>query len=133
MSNISGIILNEQQVMGASIVCLTGQRHLKEYKDGKSTEKVLGVRFEVVSPAKCFANFSIKIEDGKLLDVTDTEIESACMGLNPIFVRFEGFRGKIYAGSNSSVNVSCSATGVSIVSQDEAMEYYENLALGGDY
>jgi hypothetical protein len=131
MSNVNGMVLNAEQVLGSSVAILTAQRKLKEFKDGKSTEKIIGARFDVVSPIKCFDSFSVKIEGCELLNVSDEEIVECCATLNPIFVKFEGFKGKLYNGYNNSINVSCSAKNVTIVNREEAMSEIDKM-LDGD-
>lgn len=116
MSNVNNIELNEQQVLGSPTVLLVGQRELREYANGKPTDKIIGMRFDVVSPAKCYEKFSVKIEGAKPLNVTDEAIAEACATEAAIRVRFENFKGKIYSGlNNTGVNVSCSATNIIVV------------------
>ena len=120
MANLTkNLTLTEQQVLGSPVVYLVGQRLLKEYQDGKVTDKVIGARFEVVSPAKCFEHFSVKIENANLFDISDEAIAEACASLKPILVQFIGFTGKLYNGFNNTVNISCSATGIEIVTQEK--------------
>ena len=118
MSNISSMVLTQEQVLGTSVLILVGQKLLREYKNNVVTDNIIGIRVEVVSPAKCFERFSVKIPGIELLDISDEAIAEACKS-NPIYVKFNGFTAKLYNGFNNTVNISCSATGIEIVTQEK--------------
>ena len=110
--------LNAEQMFGDNKVILVAQSELKEYVDGKSTDRVIGVKIKVSAPGACFENFNVKIEGGKFLNFTEEEIEEACATMNPIWVRFVGFQAKPYI-MNNNICYSCSASSVEVVDEDE--------------
>lgn len=114
-----GIYLTAEQMFGNTAVILTSQAEQYEYINGKKTDKMSGCRFSVVSPCRNFESFNVKVEGGKLLRLTDEEIDEACASMKPIWVRFSDFKAKPYASSNGKgIAYSCSASGVEIVEND---------------
>ncbi|MBQ6946363.1 MAG: hypothetical protein IJN43_18875 [Ruminococcus sp.] len=113
------ITLTAGQIFGTETVILTAQTEQYEYEGNKRTDKFIANRFTVVSPARNFQTFNVKVENGKLLKVSDDEIADACEAMKPIWVRFIGFRAKAYATDAKKVAYSCSAEGVEIVDENE--------------
>lgn len=114
-----GIYLTAEQMFGNTAVILTSQAEQYEYINGKKTDKMLGCRFSVVAPCRNFESFNVKVEGGKLLRVTDDEIDEACASMKPIWVHFTDFKAKPYPASNGrGIAYSCSASGVEIVEKD---------------
>lgn len=113
------ITLTADQMFGKSDVILTAQTEQYEFKNGERTDKVTGIKVSVVSPMRNFQTFNVKIEGGKLLRLTDEEIDEACASMKPIWVHFSDFKAKPYASSNGKgIAYSCSASGVEIVEKD---------------
>ena len=114
------ITLTADQMFGTDKVILTGQSEQFEYANGEKTDKLKGIRVSVVSPMRNFQTFNVKIEGGKLLRLTDDEINEACANMKSIiWVRFTDFKAKPYASSNGKgIAYSCSASGVEIVEKD---------------
>ena len=54
MAKVNGLILNEIQILGGETACLTGQRELREYVNGKVSDRIIGTRFDVVAHTKNF-------------------------------------------------------------------------------
>lgn len=113
------IFVTAEQMFGTAIVILTAQTELYEYEGNKRTDKFIANRFTIVSPAKNFQTFNVKVEKGKLLKVSDDEIADACEAMKPIWVRFIDFKAKAYATDAKKVAFSCSAEGVEIVDENE--------------
>lgn len=118
--NMKNFTLGANQVFGGEYAILTGQAPLKEYKDGKATDNVIGMKFSVSAFKNNFENVTVKVEGAKALDISDEEILQANATLQPIFVTLEGFQGKPYA-NNGGMQVSCSAKAVKIVPREEVM------------
>lgn len=111
------IALTAEQIFGTETVILTAQGEQYEYVDGKKTDKISGCRFTVVSPMRNFQTFNVKIEGGKLLSLTEEEIDEACSSMKPIWVNFVGFKAKPYTGIKG-IAYSCSAEAVKIADMD---------------
>ncbi len=123
------ITLNQMSAFGGKTAILTGQEPMREYKDGKATGNTVGMTFSVVAHGTNFTAYSVKVEGAKPLNFSDEEIAEACASLNPIFVTFEGFKGKVYS-INNDTNASCTAKSVKVVSRDEALAELD--LFGGD-
>jgi len=114
------ISLTADQILGTDKVIVTAQTEQYEYVNGERTDRITGIKVTVVSPMRNFQSFNVKIEGGKLLRVTDEEIDEACASMKPIWIRFNDFKAKPYASSNGKgIAYSCSASGVEIVESDD--------------
>lgn len=114
------IALTAEQMLGKEECILATQSEVYEYVNGEKTDKLKGIRVSVVSPMRNFQTFNVKIEGGKLLRLTDEEIDEACASMKPIWVRFTDFKAKPYASSNGKgIAYSCSASEVEIVDNNE--------------
>lgn len=128
--NMNKLNLKMEQVFGGNSAILIGQAPLKEYKDGKSTDNVIGMRFSVACFKNCFDTVTVKVEGAKALNFTDDEIAEACATLNPMFVTFDGFQGKPYSSNSGGIALTCSAKTIRVISKDEALNELD--VFGGD-
>lgn len=111
MININKITLTLQQVAGADTILITGVRPMKEFQDGKQTDKVIGYNYSVVCPANKYEAFSIKIEQEK---PTITQEELDAKG-GTAKAKVKAFEGKFYQNKSKDILFTAKATGIEII------------------
>lgn len=109
--NINKITINLQQVAGADTVLITDVRPVKEFQDGKQTDKIIGYSYSVVCPANKYEAFSIKIEQQQPAISLD---ELAAKG-GTVKAKVKGFEGRFYQNKSKDVLFTAKATGIEIV------------------
>lgn len=111
MININKVIFTLAQVANSDIVFITEVRPVKEYQEGKPTEKILGYSYTVVCPANKFEAFIIKVEQQQPA-ITHQELESRG---GTVKAKVKGFQGKFYQNKNKEILFTARATEMEIV------------------
>lgn len=112
MIKITDIQLTLEQVAHSTNVLLIDCKPVKEFVDGKPTDKIVAYNYVVVAPQNKFANFSVKIEGASSL-VSSEQIQSN--GGN-IEVTFSGFIGRFFRSKTGDYLFTSKATGLEILS-----------------
>ena len=75
---------------GKHNVILTGVSPIKEFADGKYTDKILGTYVDAVFPAHAFDKVTFAVDTiNALSDITEEEIRTACETLKPLWICFQ--------------------------------------------
>lgn len=111
MITINKIKITLPQVAGADTVLITSVRQVKEFQDGKSTDKTIGYSYSVVCPSNKYEQINIKVEQAQPV-ITNEELEAKG---GTVKAKVKGFEGKFYQNKNKEVLFSAVATGIEVV------------------
>lgn len=104
------IIVNEQQVTKGGPMLYIGGRPVKEFKDGKSTEKIVGYSYTIVCPSNKYEQFQLKVEQPQPL-LTPEELEAKG---GTVKVKVKGFEGRFYQNAEKQIIFTAKATAIEV-------------------
>lgn len=111
MISLNQIIITEQQVTkGGPIIC-TSVRPVKEYKDGKPTDNIIGYNYTIICPSNKYAQIQLKIEQPQPT-ITLEELEAKG---GSVKVKVKAFEGKFFQNPNRDVLFTAKATAIEVV------------------
>lgn len=105
-------------IMGADKVILAAVETLYEWVDKQRTEKVLGHRYTVVSPAKDWVSFDVRIDGPAGLSITPEELHRQNEAVRPVFVRFDGLAGKVWQDREKNLRFTCTASNITMIKKE---------------
>ncbi len=85
------LVVENQVTKGGPMLCIS-VRQLKEFKDGKTTDKVIGYSYTVVCPSNRYEQLSIKVEQPQPV-ITQEEIDTKG---GSVKVKVKNFEGRFY-------------------------------------
>lgn len=110
MISLNQIVITENQVTkGGQTIC-TNVRPVKEYKDGKPTDNVIGYNYTVVCPSNKYEQFSIKVEQQQPV-ITPEELESKG---GSVKVKVKNFEGRFYQNAEKQILFTAKATAIEV-------------------
>lgn len=106
------IHLNKEIITNGGRMIATGARPAREFKDGKSTNKVNGLKVSVVLEGNNYDSLTVTVSNP-----VDTISAALATASGPVYVDFDGFSAKIYVIDGKGI-VSAKAESVHIVTDD---------------
>ena len=110
--NVKNIKPSKESLTNGGGMILTDVRPAYEYKDGKRTDKVVGLKVATVLEKNAYDTLTVTVANP--VDTLSAVLEKAEA---PVYVDFEGFTARIYT-INGRVDVSAKADSVHIVTAD---------------
>lgn len=101
------LVLTMIQVLGDDKAILVGVGDDMEYVNDKATGKRLGTKYTVVCPKAMYATVTVKVPDAVPI-ATQEALAVAATTDTPMWVTFEGFKGRLYA-MRGEVGLTCRA------------------------
>lgn len=111
MININQITINLQQVAKGEQLILVGVKPVKEFKDGKQTDTIIGYSYCVVCPQNKYEQLNIKVEQSQPI-ITQEEIDAKGGALK---VKVKQFEGRFYQDSQKNVHFTAKAAGIEVL------------------
>lgn len=111
MIEITKIILPLTVVAGSDSVLITDVSQVKNFVDGKPTDKIWGYKYKVVCPSNKYCQFDIKIEQ-PTPTITPQELEAKG---GTVKAKLKGFIGKFYKNRNGEYQFTAKATGIEVI------------------
>ncbi|MEK4206510.1 MULTISPECIES: hypothetical protein [Paenibacillus] len=110
MLKINNITFTLTQVANGDTLLCTDVSPVKEFVDGKSTDKIMGFRYSCVCPANKYEQISIKVEEATPTIAAD---ELAAKGT--VKVKPKNFEGRFYRDRNGEYQFTAKATTLEVV------------------
>lgn len=110
---LNNIKLGQENLTNGGGMIVTGVRNAYEYKDGERTDKVIGLKVDVVLEKNNYDNLTVTVSNP--VDTVSAVLEAAD---GPVHVTFEGFTARAYV-MNGRGDVSAKATAVHVVKDDD--------------
>ena len=109
---LNNLNIGLSNVTNGGRMILTGVRNAYEYKDGERTDKVTGLKVDVVLEKNNYDNLTVTVSNP--VDTLSAVLEAAD---GPVYVTFDGFSARVYV-MNGRGDVSAKATAVRVVTDD---------------
>lgn len=110
MIKINQFVLNLQQIANGDTLLLTDIAPVKEFVDGKYTDKVIGFRYTCVCPQNKFEQISIRIEGVKPV-ITPEELSVK----GTIKVKPKNFEGRFFRDRSGEYRLSAKAESLEVI------------------
>lgn len=112
MIRFNQVIINDvKQVAKTDNLLMVGFKPVKEYIDGKLTEKVIGYNYTVVCPSNKYEQFNIKIEQIEpVIKPEELEVKGGA-----VKVKVKGFEGRFYQDAQKNVLFTAKAAGIEVL------------------
>lgn len=101
------------QVAKGENLIIVGVKPVKEFKDGKKTDNVIGYSYSVVCPSNHYEQFFIKVEQSQPV-ITPEELDAKGGAIKVKAVK--GFTGKFYQNGDKDILFSAKATDIEVIS-----------------
>lgn len=96
MIRINQIIFTLPQIANGDTLLLTDILPVKEFIDGKSSDKIIGFRYTCVCPLNKYEQITIRVEETKPV-ITNEELSAK----GAVKIKPRGFEGRFYKDGNS--------------------------------
>lgn len=111
MITVNKLKITLQQVANSDIILITGVREVKEFQDGRPTDRTVAYSYTVVCPANKYEQFNLKVEQKQPV-ITNEELEARG---GAVKARVKGFEGKFYQNKNKDILFTAKAIGIEVV------------------
>lgn len=111
MIEITKFIFSLLQVAGSEQVLLTGCLPIKDFVDGKPTDKIIGYRYTLVAPQNKYESFTVKVEQASPA-ISPEELEAKG---GTVKVKIKGFQGRFYRDRNKEYQFTAKAESVEVI------------------
>ncbi|WP_085833818.1 hypothetical protein [Clostridium merdae] len=110
MLRINQMIFTLQQIANSDTLLLTDFFPVKEFVDGKSTDKIVAYRYVCVCPMNKYEQIAIRIEQTEAI-LTPEELSSK----GSIKVKPKGFEGRFYRDRSGEYQFTAKATTLEVL------------------
>ena len=110
MKKIDNIKFSLVQIANSDQLLLVDIKPIKEYVDGKSTDKVIGYRYECVCPKNKFEKISIKVEESQPA-ISAEELEAK----DTVTICPENFEGRFYKDRSGEYQFTAKASRITVL------------------
>ncbi len=107
---IESIKITLEQIANGNILLLTDVSPIKEYVDGKPTDKILGFYYHTVCPQNKFEQVRIKVEESMPLITPEELAEKGTIKVAPL-----NFSASFYRDRNGVYQLSAKAERIEVV------------------
>lgn len=111
MITINKILLPLTLIAGSEIVLVTEVRPVREFLDGKSTDRIIGYRYTCVCPDNKFEQMLVKVEEAA--PAITQEMLDACGGT--VKAKPKGFVGRFYRDRAGEYQFTAKATAIEVL------------------
>ena len=111
MIKLNQITITESMITQNGKIILINIREIKEYVNGKRTDKVTGYAYECIAPDNKYSQFVVKINSKRPV-ITNDELEN--LG-GSVEVTLTDFSGRFYQNSSKDVMFTATASGIEVM------------------
>ena len=110
MIRIEDMKFSLEQIAKSEALFLTGVSPIKEFVDGKATNRVLGFRYQCVCPQNKFEHISIKVEEKTPSVSAEMIEENGTLKITPV-----NFEAKFYRDKNGTYQLTAKADKIEVI------------------